>query len=68
MAERIVSPEFLREKDCHFYLKDWNWRALIGSAVKGPFRSISRSSFQEFQQVFGGLTEDSYLPYTAQLI
>ena len=23
-------------------------------------------SFQEFQQVFGGLTEDSYLPYTAQ--
>ena len=41
--------------------------ALVGQSIKGPaFVPTKVESFQEFQQVFGGLTEDSYLPYTAQ--
>jgi len=70
MAERIVSPGvFTREKDLSFLPQGIGeiGAALIGSAVKGPaFVPTQVSSFQEFQQVFGGLTEDSYLPYTAQ--
>lgn len=70
MAERIVSPGvFTREKDLSFLPQGIGeiGAALVGSAVKGPaFVPTTVSSFQEFQQVFGGLTEDSYLPYTAQ--
>lgn len=70
MAERIVSPGvFTREKDLSFLPQGIGeiGAALIGSAVKGPaFVPTTVSSFSEFQQVFGGLTEDSYLPYTAQ--
>ena len=70
MAERIVSPGvFTREKDLSFLPQGIGeiGAALIGSSVKGPaFVPTTVSSFQEFQQVFGGLTEDSYLPYTAQ--
>ena len=70
MAERIVSPGvFTREKDLSFLPQGIGeiGAALIGSTVKGPaFVPTQVQSFQEFQQVFGGLTEDSYLPYTAQ--
>jgi hypothetical protein len=70
MAERIVSPGvFTREKDLSFLPQGIGeiGAALIGSTVKGPaFVPTTVSSFQEFQQVFGGLTLDSYLPYTAQ--
>src|SRR6056300_513110 len=69
MAERIVSPGvFTREKDLSFLPQGIGeiGAALIGSTVKGPaFVPTQVQSFQEFQQVFGGLTEDSYLPYTA---
>ena len=70
MAERIVSPGvFTKEKDLSFLPQGIGeiGAALVGSTVKGPaFVPTTVSSFQEFQQVFGGLTEDSYLPYTAQ--
>ena len=70
MAERIVSPGvFTREKDLSFLPQGIGeiGAALVGSTVKGPaFVPTIVSSFSEFQQVFGGLTEDSYLPYTAQ--
>jgi len=70
MAERIVSPGvFTREKDLSFLPQGIGeiGAALIGSTVKGPaFVPYKVDSFQKFQQVFGGLTEDSYLPYTAQ--
>ena len=70
MAERIVSPGvFTREKDLSFLPQGIGeiGAALIGSTVKGPaFVPTTVQSYQEFQQVFGGLTEDSYLPYTAQ--
>ena len=43
--------------------------ALIGSTVKGPaFVPYQVDSFQKFQEVFGGLTEDSYLPYTVSYL
>ena len=70
MAERIVSPGvFTREKDLSFLPQGIGeiGAALIGQTIKGPaFVPTKVESFQEFQQVFGGLTEDSYLPYTAQ--
>jgi hypothetical protein len=70
MAERIVSPGvFTREKDLSFLPQGIGeiGAALIGSTVKGPaFVPTQVDSFQQFQQIFGGLTEDSYLPYTAK--
>jgi len=70
MSERIVSPGvFTREKDLSFLPQGIGeiGAALIGSTVKGPaFVPTQVESFQEYQQVFGGLTEDSYLPYTAK--
>ena len=70
MAERIVSPGvFTKEKDLSFLPQGIGeiGAALIGATVKGPaFVPTTVQSYQEFQQVFGGLTEDSYLPYTAQ--
>ena len=70
MAERIVSPGvFTREKDLSFLPQGIGeiGAALIGQSIKGPaFVPTKVESFQEFTQVFGGLTEDSYLPYTAQ--
>jgi hypothetical protein len=70
MAERIVSPGvFTREKDLSFLPQGIGeiGGALIGQTVKGPaFVPTRVESFNEFQQKFGGLSEDSYLPYTAQ--
>ena len=70
MAERIVSPGvFTREKDLSFLPAGIAeiGGALIGQTIKGPaFVPTKVESFNEFQQKFGGLTEDSYLPYTAQ--
>jgi len=70
MAERIVSPGvFTRERDLSFLPQGIGeiGAALIGSTVKGPaFVPTQVQSFQQFQQIFGGLTEESYLPYTAQ--
>ena len=70
MAERIVSPGvFTREKDLSFLPQGIGeiGGALIGQTIKGPaFVPTKVESFNEFQQKFGGLTEDSYLPYTAQ--
>ena len=70
MAERIVSPGvFTREKDLSFLPQGIGeiGAALIGQSIKGPaFVPTKVESFNEYQQKFGGLSEDSYLPYTAQ--
>ena len=70
MAERIVSPGvFTRERDLSFLPQGVAeiGGVLIGQTIKGPaFVPTQVQSFNEFQQKFGGLTEDSYLPYTAQ--
>ena len=70
MSERIVSPGvFTREKDLSFLPAGIGeiGAALIGQTIKGPaFVPTKIETIQEFYQVFGGLTQDSYLPYTAQ--
>ena len=70
MAERIVSPGvFTREKDLSFLPAGIAeiGGALIGQTIKGPaFVPTKVESLNDFQPKFGGLTEDSYLPYTAQ--
>jgi hypothetical protein len=70
MAERIVSPGvFTREKDLSFLPQGIGeiGAALIGSTVKGPaFVPTIVDSFQQFQQIFGGLSDESYLPYAAK--
>ena len=63
--KRTVSG-YSQEKTSRFYLR-YRWNRCISRSIKGPaFVPTKVESFQEFQQVFGGLTEDSYLPYTAQ--
>jgi hypothetical protein len=70
MAERIVSPGvFTNERDVSFLPQGIGniGAALIGSTVKGPaFVPTKLSSFNEFIETFGGLTEYSYLPYAAK--
>jgi hypothetical protein len=40
--------------------------AIVGPTVKGPaFQPTKVSSFAEYQEIFGGYTEDSYVPFTA---
>ena len=38
----------------------------IGVTLRGPLRPRLVTSFEEFKRVFGGFTEDSYLPYAIQ--
>lgn len=69
MAERIVSPGvFSREIDSSFLPQAIAQigAALIGPTVKGPaFVPTPVSSFRDFSTIFGGFTENSYIPYTA---
>ncbi len=70
MAERIVSAGvFTNEVDQSFLPAAIGQigAALVGSTVKGPALVPTKvSSWQEFQQIFGGYTDDSYVPYTAE--
>tara|TARA_Y100000592_G_scaffold17239_1_gene25826 strand:+ start:16 stop:2484 length:2469 start_codon:yes stop_codon:yes gene_type:complete len=70
MAERIVSPGvFTREKDLSFLPAGV---AAIGAAIVGPtqkgpsFVPTQVTSFQEFENIFGGYTKDYYTPYTVR--
>jgi len=69
VAERIVSPGvFTNEVDLSFLPQAASaiGASLIGPTVKGKaFVPTPVSSFSEFTQKFGGFTETSYLPYTA---
>jgi hypothetical protein len=69
VAERIVSPGvFSREIDSSFLPQAIAQigAALIGPTVKGPaFVPTPVSSFRDFSTIFGGFTENSYIPYTA---
>jgi len=41
--------------------------AIVGPTVKGPaFRPTTVSSFAEYQEIFGGYSDDTYVPFTAQ--
>ena len=70
MAERIVSPGvFTEERDLTFLPQGISeiGAAIIGPTQKGPaFTPTVLSNFQEFEEAFGSVTEDYYVPYTVQ--
>ena len=67
MAERIVSPGvFTREKDLSFLPQAIGeiGAAIIGPTKKGPaFTPTQITSFQEFEEMFGGVDDRFYTPY-----
>ena len=70
MAEKIVSPGvFTNEKDLSFLPAGI---AAIGAAIVGPtkkgpaFVPTVIESFDEFTALFGGLDEDTYVPYAVK--
>ena len=70
MAERIVSPGvFTRERDLSFLPQAIGeiGAAIIGPTSKGPaFVPTQISNFQEYEEVFGGVDNRFYTPYTVQ--
>ena len=68
MAERIVSPGvFTREKDLSFLPQAIGeiGAAIIGPTKKGPaFTPTQITSFQEFEEIFGGTDTKFYVPHT----
>ena len=70
MAERIVSPGvFTQETDQSFLQRGISeiGAAVIGSTVKGPAQVPTQiRSFSEFQEKFGGYTDESYIPFTVE--
>ena len=70
MAERIVSPGvFTRETDLSFLPQAIGeiGAAIIGPTAKGPaFTPTQITSFQQFEEMFGGVDERFYTPYTVE--
>ena len=70
MAERIVSPGvFTRERDLSFLPQAIGeiGAAIIGPTKKGPaFTPTQVRSFQEFEEMFGGMDARFYTPYTVE--
>jgi len=70
MAERIVSPGvFTRETDLSFLPQAIGeiGAAIIGPTKKGPaFIPTQITSFSEFEEVFGGVDDRFYTPYTVE--
>ena len=70
MAERIVSPGvFTRERDLSFLPQSIGeiGAAIIGPTKLGPaFTPTQITSFQEFEELFGGIESKFYTPYTVE--
>jgi phage tail sheath protein FI len=70
MAERIVSPGvFTNEKDLSFLPAGIAaiGAAIVGPTVKGPaFVPTVVTSFNDFIAKFGGLSEETYVPYAVK--
>lgn len=70
MAERIVTPGvYTREIDQSSLPQAIRaiGAAIIGSTVKGPaLIPTTVSSFAEFERIFGGYTDESYVPFVVQ--
>ena len=70
MAERIVSPGvFTQEKDLSFLPQGIAeiGAAIVGPTKKGPaFVPTILRNFQQFEEMFGGLDKDLYVPFTAR--
>lgn len=68
MAERIVSPGvFTIEKDQSFLSQGIReiGPAIVGTTLKGPAMIPTTVNQTEFNALFGGYTEDSYVPLAA---
>ena len=69
-SERIVRPGvFTREKDLSFLPQGIAeiGAAIIGPTLKGPaFVPTQVTSFAQFENIFGGMSTDYYVPYTVQ--
>ena len=70
MAEKIVSPGvFTNEIDASFLpaaVADIG-AVVVGPTKKGPaFKPTIVESFSEFEQIFGGVSDKTYVPYTVQ--
>ena len=70
MSERIVSPGvFTREKDLSFLPQGIAeiGAAIIGPTTKGPaFVPTQVTSFSQFENIFGGLNTNFYVPYAVK--
>ena len=70
MSERIVSPGvFTREKDLSFLPQGIAeiGAAIIGPTIKGPaFVPTQVTSFAQFENIFGSMSTDFYVPYAVQ--
>ena len=70
MAERIVSPGvFTRERDLSFLPQAIGaiGAAIIGPTKKGPaFVPTQITSFQEYEEMFGGMDDRFYTPSTVE--
>ena len=70
MAERIVSPGvFTRERDLSFLPQSIGeiGAAIIGPTQSGPaFTPTQITSYAEFEELFGGIDNRFYTPYTVE--
>ena len=71
MAETIVSPGvFTRENDLSFLPQGIGaiGAAIVGPTIKGPafVPTVIRRGFSEFEQKFGGLDPNTYIPQTVK--
>ena len=70
MAERIVSPGvFTRERDLSFLPQAIGaiGAAIVGPTQKGPaFVPTQVTSFQDFEEIFGGQDDRFYTPQTVE--
>ena len=71
MAEQIISPGvFTRENDQSFLPQGIGaiGAAIVGPTVKGPafVPMVITNGFAEFERKFGGLSQETYVPYTVR--
>jgi len=70
MAERIVSPGvFTVEKDQSFLQAGVSeiGASIVGPTTKGPAHIPTQvTSFQEFENIFGSYSEETYVPFVVQ--
>jgi hypothetical protein len=70
MAERIVSPGVFTNEVDQSYLAGGVAQigaAIVGPTTKGPALVPTKvTSYGEFEAIFGGFTDESYVPYVVQ--
>ena len=70
MAERIISPGVFTNVIDQSFLPQGIGEigaALIGPTIKGPAQIPTKvQNYAEFEQIFGGISNETYLPITAK--